>query len=177
MKWTRRLAASLRQRLYPEEFRLPEADFGEEQLDLLEELIQMIQPTLCQADAAQKQDKRQMARFLADLGTGIWRIRKKVEGLKRMPKELKEALFALESTWDSMSQGGVEIVDHVGEVPLGMVPRVVRTEDVPGLEREQVVEALSPTILLRGEVVQVGEVVLGRPAPLVPVPGEEASHG
>jgi len=137
----------------------------------------MIQPTLCQADAAQKQDKRQMARFLADLGTGIWRIRKKVEGLKRMPKELKEALFALESTWDSMSQGGVEIVDHVGEVPLGMVPRVVRTEDVPGLEREQVVEALSPTILLRGEVVQVGEVVLGRPAPLVPVPGEEASHG
>ena len=75
MKWTRRLAASLRQRLYPEEFRLPEADFGEEQLDLLEELIQMIQPTLCQADAAQKQDKRQMARFLADLGTGIWRIR------------------------------------------------------------------------------------------------------
>lgn len=177
MKWTRRLAASFRQTLYPEEFRLPEAEFEEEQLNLLEELIQMIQPTLCQADAAQKQEKRQMARFLADLGTGIWRIRKKVEGLKRMPKEMKDALFALESTWESMAQGGVEILDHVGEVPLGMVPRVVQTLDVPGLPREQIVEALSPTILLRGEVVQVGEVVLGRPAPLGAGPAPEVSHG
>ena len=43
MKWTRRLAASFRQTLYPEEFRLPEAEFEEEQLNLLEELIQMVE--------------------------------------------------------------------------------------------------------------------------------------
>jgi hypothetical protein len=49
---------------------------------------------------------------------------------------------------------------------------------VPGLDREQIVETLKPTIRLKGEIVQVGEVVLGRPAPegwKPPVEGPEDS--
>ena len=82
-----------------------------------------------------------------------------------MLKEIKEALFSLESTWASMSEGGVEIVDHVGSIPPKNEARVVEVRDVPDIEKEQVIEALKPTILLHGEVVQRGEVVLGRPAP------------
>lgn len=160
----RALKTKLKQLWFPAAFRLPEPEFGKEQLDLLEELIQLIHPTLTQAESAIKDERVQMAHFIVDLGTGIWRIRRKIKGLKRVPKEIKEALFSLESTWASMSEGGVEIVDHVGSNPPKNEARVVEVRDVPDLEKEQVIEALKPTILLHGEVVQKGEVVVGRPA-------------
>jgi hypothetical protein len=105
-----------------------------------------------------------MAGFLVDLGTGIWRIRRKIEGLSRMPREIRDALYSLESMWMSMSEGGVEIVDHIGTMPAEREAVVGEVRDMPGLTREQVIDAVKPTILLRGEVVQTGEVVVGRPA-------------
>ena len=156
-----------RQMLFPAEFRLPEPDFKEDQLDLLEELIQLIQPNIEEMESDGLDEKLQMARFLIQLATGVWRARRRIEGLKRMPKELKEALFSLESIWASMAEGGISIVDHVGEVPSGSVPRIVEVRLVPGLAREEVVETILPSILLHGEVIQVGEVILGRPAPVV----------
>lgn len=151
--------------LFPAEFRLPEPEFKEDQLDLLEDLIQLIQPNIEQIESGSRDEKVQMARFLIQLATGVWRVRRRIEGLKRMPKDLKEALFSLESIWASMAEGGISIVDHVGEVPSGSVPRIVEVRLVPGLAREEIVETKLPSILLHGEVVQVGEAVLGRPAP------------
>ncbi|MDR3333233.1 MAG: hypothetical protein LBT08_11460, partial [Synergistaceae bacterium] len=154
----------LKQMWFPKEFRLPEPEFSREQIDLLEELIQLLHPTLSRVEMAGRDDKVQMSRFLVELGTGLWRIRRKIEGLSRMPKEIRDALFSLESTWLSLSDGGVEIVDHVGTVPSGNEARIVEVRDIPNLPREQVVETLKPTIILKGEVIQVGEVVMGRPA-------------
>jgi hypothetical protein len=154
----------VRQWWVPAEFRLPEPEFTKEQLDLLEELIQMITPNLSRAESATIDGRMQMANFLVDLGTGIWRIRRKIEGLSRMPKEIRDALYSLESMWMSMSEGGVEIVDHIGTMPSVREAKIVDTREMPGLVREQVIDAVKPTILLRGEVVQLGEVILGKPA-------------
>ncbi|MDR3321625.1 MAG: hypothetical protein LBS93_04185 [Synergistaceae bacterium] len=157
----------LKQLCFPAVFRLPEPEFSKEQLDLLEELIQLIQPTLSQAEKAVSDERMGMARFLVDLGTGIWRIRSKIEGLSRMPKEIRDALYSLESTWASMAEGGVEIVDHIGTVPSKDEARIVEIRDMPKLTRDQVVETVKPTITFRGEVIQIGEVVMGRPAAAV----------
>jgi hypothetical protein len=105
-----------------------------------------------------------MASFLVDLGTGVWRIRRKIERLARMPKEIRDALYSLESMWMSMSEGGVEIVDHIGTIPSKREAKVVEIREIPNLVREQVIDAIKPTILLRGEVVQLGEVIIGKPA-------------
>lgn len=157
-------ATRLKQLWVPKAFRLPEPEFTKEQVDLLEELIQLIHPTLSKAEMAGRDDKVHMAHFLVDLGTGIWRIRRKIEGLGRMPKEIRDALFSLESTWKSMSEGGVEIIDHIGTIPSKNEAKIVEVRDIPNLAREQVVDAVKPTILLKGEVIQLGEVVMGRPA-------------
>ena len=153
----------LKQLWFPKAFRLPEPEFSKEQIDLLEELIQLIHPTLSKVETANRDERVHMAHFLVDLGTGIWRIRRKIEGLTRMPKEIRDALYSLESTWMSMSEGGVEIIDHIGTIPSKKEAKVVEVRDIPNLAREQVVDALKPTILLRGEVVQLGEVIMGRP--------------
>ena len=148
----------------PSQFRLPEPEFTREQLDLLEELIQLIAPNISRASSATKDGHVLMANFLVDLGTGIWRIRRKIEGLSRMPREIRDAMYSLESMWSSMSEGGVEIVDHIGTIPSAREANIVETVEVQGLAREQVIDAVKPTILLRGEIVQLGEVVMGRPA-------------
>ena len=173
MKQTYR--TKLKQLWFPPAFRLQEPDFTQEQLDVLEELIGLIQPTLSRREAAFRDEKVQMAQFLVDLGTGIWRIRRKVGGMKRMPKELKEAMFSLESTWNSMAEGGVEIVDHIGTIPSNKEAKVMDVREVAGLESEQVIDAILPTITLRGEVVQMGEVIMGRPA-VLPELHEELSR-
>lgn len=167
------LKTKLKQLWFPAAFRLPEPEFTKDQLDLLEELLQLIHPTLSAAEMATRDEKLQMAHFLVDLGTGIWRIRRKIEGLTRMPKEIRDTLYALESTWMSMSEGGVEIVDHIGTIPSKNEAKVVEVREIPNLAREQVVDAIKPTILLRGEVVQLGEVIMGRPAAS---PDHEAQH-
>lgn len=150
---------------FPPAFRLQQPEFTQEQLDVLEELIGLIQPSLSRTEAVFKDEKEQMARFLVDLGTGIWRIRRKIAGMKRMPKELKDAMFSLESTWDSMSEGGVEIMDYIGTVPADKEAVVTEVREVPGLYGKQVIDAISPSVIFRGEVIQRGQVVMGIPAP------------
>jgi hypothetical protein len=130
---------------------------------LLEELIQMIGPKISRAANATKDERAKMVDFLVDLGTGIWRVRRKIDGLSRMPREIRDALYSLESMWMAMSQDGVEIVDHIGTTPSGREAKIVEFREIQGLTREQVVDAVKPTIILKGEVVQMGEVVMGRP--------------
>jgi hypothetical protein len=156
-------STKLRQIWIPKEFRLPEPEFTKEQLDLLEELIQMIVPRISRAASATKDERARMVDFLVDLGTGIWRVRRKIDGLSRMPEEIRDALYSLESMWTAMSQDGVEIVDHIGTTPPNREAKIVEVREVPGLTHEQVVDAIKPTIILKGEIVQVGEVVVGRP--------------
>ncbi|MDR1508151.1 MAG: hypothetical protein LBS53_00760 [Synergistaceae bacterium] len=154
----------LRQLWIPLEFRLPEPEFTAEQLDILEELIQLMSPNFSRAEETAKDERLEMARFLIELSTGIWRVRRKIEGLSRMPKEIKDALYSLESTWMSMSEGGVEIIDHIGVMPSKHEAKIIEIRETPGLAREQVIDTIKPTILIRGEVVQQGEVIVGRPA-------------
>lgn len=168
------LKTKLKQLWFPEAFRLPEPEFTKDQLDLLEELIQLIQPTLSRQEQASEDERLNMARFLIDLGTGIWRIRRKIEGLSRMPKEIKDALYSLESTWASMAEGGVEIIDHTGAVPLKNEAKIIEVREIPNLSRDQVIETIKPTIMLKGEVIQLGEVIMGRTAaPVQAAPDEQ----
>lgn len=149
----------------PAEFRLPEPEFTAEQLNILEELIQLMSPNFSDAEEMIKDEKLRTAHFLMELGTGIWRVRRKMESLSRMPKEIKDALYSLESIWMSMSDGGVEIIDHTGVMPSKHEAKIVEVRDTPGLAREQVIDTIKPTILIHGEVVQAGEVIVGRPVP------------
>jgi hypothetical protein len=159
----RSFRTKLRQIWIPKEFRLPEPQFTKEQLDLLEELIQMIGPKISRAASATKDERAKMVDFLVDLGTGIWRVRRKIDGLSRMPREIRDALYSLESMWVAMSADGVEIADHIGTNPSNREAKVVEVREIQGLTREQVVDAIKPTIILKGEIVQMGEVIVGRP--------------
>ena len=54
---------------------------------------------------------------LADVATGIWRIRNKFSAvdIDGLPDEIKKAYRHVESTWDALTSAKVEVRDHSKE--------------------------------------------------------------
>ena len=85
-------------------------------------------------------------------------------GTDRPLDEMKRAYRHLESTWDALTQAGVEIIDHTG-VPFdaGLALKVIAYQPLPDVSRERVLETLKPTVYFRQERLQMGEVIVATP--------------
>jgi hypothetical protein len=106
------------------------------------------------------------ARVTADVATGLWRMRNRMvePGADRPPPELRALYRHLESTLDTLTNAGVEIQSHDGDVSdPGLALSVVAYQPTTGLDRERVVETIRPTVYLGGKVIQQGEVIVGTP--------------
>jgi hypothetical protein len=104
---------------------------------------------------------------LAQIGTHLWRLKNKMiePGLKRPRDEFSRAYRHLDAAWDVLSEAGIEILDLTGRpFDHGQSLRPLAFQPVTGLKRRTIVETVSPSILLRGKVIQAGEVIVGVPA-------------
>lgn len=109
------------------------------------------------------------AGFLAELGTGLWRLRKQlVEPGSGQPRaETRRAFRHLDALWDSCVHAGMEILDHTGEDFPDHGEVGLKTLDyrpTPQLARPSVIETIRPTLYFRKRRIQMGEVVVGVPA-------------
>jgi hypothetical protein len=109
-----------------------------------------------------------LARFLAEVGTNLWRLRLKMlqPGTDQPVEDMRRPYRHVESMWDTLIQEGVDIHDHTGEiVPEGGVYglKVLACQPTPGVGRELVLETIRPTIRYRKQVIQMGEVILAKP--------------
>jgi hypothetical protein len=110
----------------------------------------------------------ELIRLIADVGTGLWRLRLKMLplGAKQPTDDNRRAFKQLEAILDTLGTAGVQIRDHTGEpVPRGGIYalKVLAYEPTSGLAREQVIETIKPTIYLKDRVIQLGEVIIGTP--------------
>jgi hypothetical protein len=104
--------------------------------------------------------------FIADIGTGLWRLRQKMTepGTNRPLNGMQRPFRHLESVWDALVQAGAEIQDHTDRpFDPGMSLKVVSYQPIPGLGRERIIETIKPTIYFSGKRIQMGEVIVGRP--------------
>lgn len=136
----------------------------------IEALNLIIHPAVITAPAPRVESlapAKNMDSFLAELATGLWRLRQKMvkPGTDQPLDEVRKAFRHLESTWDLLVQEGVEVKDFTN-APFnsGMMLKVVSYEETPGLSHEVVVETIKPTVLYNGRPVQIGEVIVGTPA-------------
>lgn len=123
---------------------------------------------LAKSAGASSQTKSKMEEELldmaADVGTLIWRIQHRLDATGELSKPLQKLSRDVERTWDTLTQGGVEIKDHTGgDYEGGMALRVITSQPVSGLARRQIIETLKPTIYYRNRIIQMGEVVVGVP--------------
>jgi hypothetical protein len=163
-----RLLEDVRQRRFPVEFRIDgiewPAGFSEAVLSSDTSPADPPAPELPSAAAAEEN-----ARLLADVGTGLWRLRKRMvdQDTGRPLDPMRKAYRHFESVWDTLTQAGVEIRDHTGElVPEGGVYalKTIAFQPTPGLRREKVIETIKPSVCYRNQPIQMGEVIVGTPA-------------
>ena len=98
---------------------------------------------------------------LADLATSVWRLRGRVARMDDPPRAL---VRHVETAWDALADGGVEIRDHAGEpFDPGQVMSVAAYQPTPGLHREQIIETVRPGVYLGERSIQLAEVIVGTP--------------
>ena len=106
------------------------------------------------------------ALFLAELGTGLWRLRQRMvqPGTGDPSEQLRWAYRHFEAVWDVLTQAGVEVQDHTG-APFdpGMALKVIAFQPTTGIEREMVTETIRPSMYYKGRSIQMGEVIVGTP--------------
>jgi hypothetical protein len=124
--------------------------------------------SLANEPAAAGNETAELILLLADVATGLWRLRSKMltPGAKQPAEDNRRSFKQLESILDSLMQAGLQIRDHTGEaVPRGGIYtlKALAYEPTTGLAREQVIETLKPTITFKDRVIQTGEVIIGTP--------------
>ena len=159
------MLASLRQLRYPEEFRIAEPSWPKELLEYADDIAVLLQPS--QKD----EDEDEIVSFLKNVGNGLWRIRNRLREIENAPKEIRSAMRFLESTWDFLTQSGVGVQDHTGEIITGgEALQVIASEPSSQVSCDQVIETIKPTIYYKGKMVQMGEVIVGLPPEQVATP-------
>src|SRR5205085_11099384 len=121
----RQILSAVRQFMYPEEFRIGPPVWPPDLRGLIEKLAGATSQATAAADsqpAGQEAANEELMRFvvglLAEVGTGIWRMKQKMvkPGTSEPLEETRRAYRHLESTWDVLTQAGVQIIDHTYEV-------------------------------------------------------------
>jgi hypothetical protein len=109
--------------------------------------------------------KEQMG-MMADVCTGLWRLRQKLikPGSHQPIVGSERAYRHFVSVWDVIVATGFKIQDHTGDDyhPLQQL-KVLSFEPTPGIEREQVLETIKPSIYYKDRCIQIGEVVVATP--------------
>jgi len=110
---------------------------------------------------------KKLQKLIADIATGIWRIKKKFSAVKidDLPDEIKKANRHLESILDTLKNAKVEIRDHTGEkFPQGNPAlKVIAFQPTHSVQYEVIAETIKPTIYYNGELIQMGQVIVEIP--------------
>jgi hypothetical protein len=155
--------SAIRQFRFPGEFRITTAPWPAN-LDQL--LVGLMRSTKVAGEPQKGASTEQDVHLLADIGTGLWRLRQKMvkPGTTQPQDEMRRPYRHLESVWDALAQAGVEIQDHTDKpFDAGMSLKVISYQPTPGLGRERVIETIKPTIYFKGIPIQMGEVIVGIP--------------
>jgi hypothetical protein len=149
--------------MFANEFRILAVEWPPNLVPLLTRLVRSTETTQPLPEPGMGE---QELRLLADVGTGLWRLRQKMvkPGTTQPLDEMRRPYRHLESVWDALTQAGAEIQDHTDKpFDPGMSLKVVSFQPTPGLGRERVIETIKPTIYFKGKAIQMGEVIVGRP--------------
>ncbi|TYB44259.1 hypothetical protein [Actinomadura chibensis] len=152
-----RAGAALRQWRHPREFRIEPSAWSADALAALARAA-VAEPAATSAPAPGggfPEDE------LADVATCVWRLRARVA---RMDDPPRAVVHHVETAWDALADGGVEIKDHAGEpFDPGLAMSVAAYQPTPGLVREQVIETVRPGVYLGSRSIQLAEVIVGTP--------------
>ncbi|AXE89276.1 hypothetical protein [Streptomyces sp. Go-475] len=164
---TGRMRAALGQMRHPPEFRVPPPFLDTGQADWVTAVLGDIRTATAGEPAADRAQGADAGTLLA-AATGLWRAQRKLNQRAGdlSAADLRQVRRYVQAGRQALADGGLEIQEHDGEpFDPGQSLEVLAFQDEPGLTREVVLETLRPSVYYRGERIQMGQVVVGRPAP------------
>ena len=144
---------------FPNDFRitLPK------QIDVSKPLINISKPAEVKQAPTSKYDD-EIIDMAKDLGTLIWRIRRRLQSPEITPKITNKISLDMDSVLTTLTNNGIDIKDHTGDNYYdGMALHVIASQPLEGLTDKKIIETLRPTIYYQKKVVQRGEVIVGIP--------------
>lgn len=187
----RRLRSLLGQLRYPREFRVPPPPLDPDQADWATELLAQLaaleaaasrattpEPAGAPAEPGEsgkygesgesgESGEKPETDALLRAASGLWRAGRQLDedggtlsgaGLRQVRRQLNASRRAL-------VDGGLEIQDHEGQrFDSGLSLEVLLFQEEPGLAHEVVLETVRPSVYFRGRCIQMGQVIVGRPA-------------
>jgi len=160
-----RMRGDLRQRAYPEAFRIEQGPLPPD-LPASAEAPGHAAPAKPPGPAALDDRTRDLLGLVANVATGLWRARKRMlpDGQAEPPDELRGAYRHVEATWDALISAKVEVRDHTGEryVP-GMALKVIAFQPTRGVALEVIDETIKPSVYYGNLLIQRGEVIVATP--------------
>lgn len=157
------LLRSVRQWRYPREFRIEAPAWNDEIQPELQRLIDALSTPL---PAPIVFDEETYAHVLAEVATGMWRLREKMlqPGTDQPLEEMRRAYRSFESAWDALMEAGITMQDHTNSFfNAGMFLRVLAFQPTPGIQRETVIQTMRPSVYYKQQLIQPGEVIVGTP--------------
>jgi hypothetical protein len=114
---------------------------------------------------------RPFVKAVLAVATNAWRIRTKL--LDSISGELREDLAKedfrkvnryADAILEALTNIGLEVKDRTGETfDYGMPEKVIAAQPQEGLNREQVIETIRPSVYWGNQIVQHGEVIIATP--------------
>lgn len=170
----RELRTALGQLKHPPEFRVPPPFLDPAQADWAATLLAEVEAAKTLAEQAVDTPDTPATPdgagtdALLGAALGIWRaLRKLDQGAGPLSAvELRQVRRQVHASRQALADDGLEIQEHDGApFDSGLSLEVLVFEEQPGLTREVVLETVRPSIYFRGERIQMGQVIVGRPAP------------
>jgi hypothetical protein len=163
---------------HPPEFRIA-SDFGSRQSPAAGELatigeelralaghVQRVLDAPPPQPAAPPVDDRTRMKFYTELGTGWWRIWRKLlrPGTDRPRDEVRNVFSFVESLGDVLKEAGIQVIDHTGEdYRSGVSIEVLEFQENAALTKDRVSETVRPTIYYKDRMIQMGRVYVETP--------------
>ena len=169
LPWIGGLMASLRQLGFSPAFRIAAALGAPEGISESENLSaeQPAEDLRAEVRRVPTAETKELLRLLTDLATGLWRIKRKIEALPENvpPDEMRKVRRHVQSAWDALTDGKVEVQDLTGEKYVdGMALKVIAFQPTEGVAGEVIDETIKPTVFYRDQLIQRGEVIVATPS-------------
>ena len=172
-----RLVGRCRQWKHPREFRIAPERLNADQRERIAGHLAVLDTALADLATAQADARRSAASArtpaqefdtarLAEAATGVWKAERKLERQDEAPGKASRQISRSVRTARQALQEGIELTiqAHDGDdYDSGLSLKVLSFEDDPALTREVVLETFLPSVYFRGRLIQMGEVVVGRP--------------
>ncbi|MFE6623354.1 hypothetical protein [Streptomyces sp. NPDC057740] len=157
----------LRQLRQPRQFRIPRPPLDPAQAEWIAAVLDEVAAAEALAEQA-RAPRGAGTDALLGAAVGIWRALRKLDRQSGAlsAADLRQVRRQVHASRQALADDGLEIQEHDG-MPFdsGQSLEALVFQDEPGLDREVVLETVRPSVYFRGERIQMGQVIVGRPAP------------